>query len=251
MAQLMTSQELRQRAFEIKYLIPPAQAADIRKWAREHLDPDPNANGVEGDAYQTTSIYFDTNRFDIFHRRGSFARVKYRIRRYDCCESAFLERKLKIRDTVGKRRSLIEIEDLRRLCGEEPRNGWPGFWFHRRLLVRQLKPVCQISYLRTARVRATSCGLIRLTLDQDIRTLPMDGLAFRPSDGGICLIDGHHILELKYHRQMPAMFKILIERFRLNPKPYSKYRTAAAALGYVSEAVSRRSFKGGAGASYA
>jgi len=50
---------------------------------------------------------------------------------------------------------------------------------------------------------------------------------------------------------MPAMFKILIERFRLNPKPYSKYRTAAAALGYVSEAVSRRSFKGGAGASYA
>ena len=146
MAQRMKSQEIRQRAFEIKYLIPPAQAKDIRKWAREHLDPDPNADGAEGDAYRTTSIYFDTDRFDIFHRRGSFARVKYRIRRYGLCQAAFLERKLKIRDAVSKRRSLVEIEDLLRLCGEEPRNGWDGFWFHRRLLARQLKPVCQISY---------------------------------------------------------------------------------------------------------
>ena len=239
MTQRMKSQEIRQRAFEIKYLIPPAQAKDIRGWARVHLDADPNADGAEGDAYRTSSIYFDTHRFDIFHRRGSFARVKYRVRRYGLCEAAFLERKLKIRDTVSKRRSLVEIEDLRRLCAEEPLNGWEGFWFHRRLLARQLQPVCQISYLRTARVRATSCGPIRLTLDQDIRTLRLDSLAFRPPDGGITLTEEYHILELKYHSQMPVMFKGLVEQFALNPKPYSKYRTAAVNLGYVSGPVAK------------
>jgi len=230
---------MNQRAFEIKYLLSPAQAVEIRRWAREHLDADPNADGAEGDSYRTTSIYFDTDGFDIFHRKGSFAKIKYRIRRYGTGDLAFLERKLKIKDTVSKRRSLVEIEDLKRLGGQEPRNGWSGFWFHRRLLARRLKPVCQISYLRTARVRATLSGPIRLTMDEDIHAFPLDNLGFMPLQCGARLSKNQYILELKYHDQMPAIFKELVERFRLNPKPFSKYRTAAVALGYVAEPVAR------------
>ncbi len=251
MTQWMKFQELRQRTFEIKYLIPSVQAAAVRAWARQRMDPDPNADGTEGDVYRTSSIYYDTGSFDIFHRKGSFARVKYRVRRYDLSRFAFLERKLKVRNTVSKRRSIVEIEELQRLCGDAPQNDWAGYWFHRRLLARRLKPVCQISYLRTARVRPTSWGPIRLTMDQNIRALPLEGLAFRLPDSGIRLAEGFDILELKYHGQMPVIFKDLIETFMLNPKPYSKYRAAAAALGYISEPVPKRSLPGRPEAYYA
>jgi len=44
------------------------------------------------DEYQTTSLYFDNASYDVFNRRGSFGRSKYRIRRYGEESSAFLER---------------------------------------------------------------------------------------------------------------------------------------------------------------
>jgi len=251
MTQAKKVYEVRSRAYEVKYVIPPDRAEEIRLWSRQHLDPDPNADGGQGDGYRTTSIYFDTDRFDIFHRKGSFGRVKYRIRRYNAGESAFLERKLRIRDTVTKRRSLVGLGDLGWLCAEKAHSGWDGFWFHRRILARQLKPVCQISYLRTARVSAAPGGVIRLTLDQDIQALPLDRMAFRPPNGGVRLAQGVYILELKFHHQMPVLFKGLIERFALDPKPYSKYRTAAVALGYVAAPAATGPVKGNLETSYA
>jgi hypothetical protein len=190
-----------------------------------------------GDSYRITSLYFDTPNFDVFHRKGSFNRAKYRIRRYDLGDIAFLERKLRTRKMLSKRRSIVGIDELERLSDGEPEASWAGYWFHRRLLARGLRPACQISYDRTARVSMTSCGPIRLTVDRNLRALPLDTLAF--DDAGIRtpLSQEHHILELKFIRDMPAVFKNLVEEFALNAQPVSKYRLAVAALGYVAEPV--------------
>src|SRR5437762_9500566 len=130
--------ETREFASEIKFLVSPALAGQIRDWARGRLAPDPNAAGGSGDAYLVTSLYFDTKQFDVFHRRGSFGRSKYRIRRYGASEVAYLERKLKTRGLVSKRRTVVGLAELQRLADAEPDPGWIGYWYQQRLLARRL-----------------------------------------------------------------------------------------------------------------
>src|ERR1044071_4237055 len=97
--------ENRPFASEIKFAVNPRLGESIREWARVRLAPDPNASGEGGDGYRITSLYFDTRQFDVFHRRGSYGRSKYRIRRYGSSAVGFLERKLKTRGLVSKRRT--------------------------------------------------------------------------------------------------------------------------------------------------
>lgn len=228
------SRENREFASEIKFLISPERAEQIRSWARAGLSPDPHAGGESGDGYLITSLYFDTADFAVFHRQGSFGRSKYRIRRYGQSEIAFLERKLKTRGLLTKRRSIVKLEELERLSGDDAERDWPGYWFHRRLAARELKPVCQISYRRTARVAMTQYGPIRLTLDENLRALRAEDLKFSDRGGTLILTD-RIILELKFRYAMPAPFKYLVEEFALTPKPFSKYRLAASALELVNE----------------
>ncbi len=226
--------ETRALASEIKFLVTPGQADQIVEWARARLGADPNAAGAMGDVYRITSLYFDTDAFDVFHRNGSFGRGKYRVRRYDEAKSAFLERKLKTHNLVCKRRSKVKIRHLDRLLENSVHPGWDGDWFHRRLAVRALKPVCQVTYLRTARVSMTGNGPIRLTLDRSIRTAAVDRPQFRAIDEGVPLAGAPLILELKFRAPFPPLFEELVRGFGLAPSPISKYRTAAATLGLVS-----------------
>jgi len=220
------------RAFakEIKFLIDRSTGARIREWARARLVADPNASS-DGDGYLTTSLYLDTTEFDVFHKKGSFGRSKYRIRRYGTSDIVFLERKLKTRGSVTKRRSVIPVAELNRLTAAQPNPVWNGYWYERRLLARKLRPVCQIAYMRTARVSMTENGPIRLTLDDDLRALPAGGYIFNHSDPGVRLLEDHIILELKYRFDTPSLFKELAEEFALNPQAVSKYRIAAIAMG--------------------
>jgi len=231
--------ENREFASEIKFLVTPAIAAQIRDWAHGRLSPDPNASEKSGGRYQITSLYFDTEQFDVFHRKGSFGRSKYRIRRYGKSEVVFLERKLKTGGLLAKRRSIITLEELEQLDGDEPERSWPGFWFHRRFLARSLRPVCQISYERTARVAMTRYGPIRLTLDENLRAVPTGGLDFG-KDEGTLLSEDRIILELKFRYEMPVLFKYLAEEFALNPQPVSKYRLAVAALGLAAAPIANQ-----------
>ena len=118
--------ENREFAAELKFLVSRPLAEEIRAWARSRLSPDPNASGDSEDSYHITSLYFDTEQFDVFHRNGSFGRAKYRVRRYGASLDAFLERKLKTRGLVSKRRSLLNIGELERLSEGEPDRQWTG-----------------------------------------------------------------------------------------------------------------------------
>ena len=230
MSPSLHSRENRELASEVKFLVSPQLAEQVRQWARAHLQPDPYAGGKAGDGYQISSLYFDTPEFDVFHRRGSFGRSKYRVRRYGNSAVVFLERKLKTRGLLTKRRSVIRLEELGQLSVEEGSSSWAGRWFQRRLQVRNLRPVGQISYRRTARVAVTSFGPVRLTLDDNLTASIADRLGF-DANGGESILRDRIILELKFRYAMPAMFKYLVEEFALTPEPFSKYRYAASCLG--------------------
>jgi len=217
---------------EIKFLLDPATAARICDWARTRLERDPYGGGPFGDEYRTTSLYFDTGDRDVFHRRDSYGRSKYRIRRYDDQDIVFLERKLRTSAFLTKRRTAVPLDDLARI--EHPGSAWNGSWFDQRLTLRGLRPVCQVSYNRLARISALPSDPLRLTLDTDVRALAAARVGFNASQGcAIC--ENQVVLELKYPVGFPAMFKELVQEFRLTPARASKYRTAVSALGLIPE----------------
>jgi hypothetical protein len=224
--------ETRGCALETKFLIDASLGARIGAWARAHLSPDPHGSGSFSDEYETSSVYFDTSQYEVFHRHGSFGRAKYRVRRYGTGDQVFLERKLRRDGLLIKRRTIAPLAHLDRLeqPGSDP--AWGGHWFHRRLLLRRLRPVCQVSYHRVARTIELPEGLARLTLDSHLRALPLAHARFA-KDGAAPFFDGQMILELKYRVRVPAIFRRLIEEFALSPRAASKYRLALAALGPV------------------
>lgn len=221
--------ENRQFAAEIKFLVPADIGVGIREWARRHLTADPHGAGPHGDEYLTSTIYFDSPGYDVFHRRGSYGRSKYRIRRYNGGSEVFLERKLRRPNMLTKRRTLTPLATLAQLERAEPAD-WSGHWFHRRLLLRRLQPVCEITYHRIARGGMSPQGPMRLTLDQRLAVSAARRPAFEERSSSRSFNDGAMILELKYRSEVPALFKQLVEEFGLQPRTASKYRLGMAAL---------------------
>lgn len=232
------TRDRRPYAAELKFLVPLATADAIRTWAREHLTADPHGGGPAGDAYTTTSLYSDTPDQDVYLRWGSYGRSKYRVRRYGSSDVVFLERKLRTRALLSKRRSIVALDELPLLemdALSQPLAGlagWPGAWFASRLAMRRLGPVCQVTYERTARVTNTPYGLARLTVDTDLAARVASHWAFQVADYRPVLTT-EAIVELKFIVAMPAVFKRFIETFGLVPATVSKYRLSAEALGMV------------------
>jgi hypothetical protein len=217
-------------ASEVKFIVDADLGAGIRDWARQRLQPDPHGSGPTQDVYRITSLYLDTAARDVFHRRGSFGRSKYRIRRYQD-DHLFVERKLRMANRLAKRRTPLTFDGLPQLSNGMPAAD-PAYWFVRRLRLRRLEPVCQVVYSRTARIAEIGGSLVRLTVDDELQAAPASSYTFGP-DAGVGLLAGKVIVELKFRGYMPAQFRQLVEEFRLVPGAASKYRMAADTLGLV------------------
>lgn len=229
MLQASNTRETREAAREVKFLVTPAVAEQVLEWSRSRLAPDPYATGASGDEYRTTSLYFDTSAFAVYHRQGSFKRSKYRIRRYGSADVVFLERKLRTSTMLSKRRTTVPIEALPQLSEPGPSPHWAGHWFKQRIEARQLAPVCQVSYHRHARVGSGQYGPMRLTFDNEVRVQPCYGLQFDPP-AGVPVLETHAIIEMKYRAVLPAVLRHLVEEFSLQACAVSKYRLSLEAL---------------------
>ena len=232
MTVVVNYRETRDFARETKFLVDESLAPRLVEWARANLARDAFGSGLFGDEYTTTSLYYETPDFDVYHRRGSYGRSKFRVRRYGASDIVFLERKFRTHRLLAKRRTTVPITDLEHLAAPVPEPSWPGYWFHRRVLLRRLDPLIQMSYARVARVGMASAGPIRMTVDTDLRVLPMPDRAFIPGVG-FPLIDGHCIVELKYRLELPALFRQLVETFRIESSAVSKYRLGLSVLDYA------------------
>lgn len=225
-------------ASEVKFIIDADRATRIRAWARARLGPDPHGAGPSHDEYAIRSLYFDTEHLDVYHRRGSYARGKYRARRYGGDDGLFLERKLRTRSLLSKRRTRVALDALQALDANPLVDG-PGRWFHKRLIVRELRPTCQIAYHRMARQSPTPHGAMRLTIDDGLRARRMNELLLSEVDG-LSVAPGRLILEIKFRIELPGLFKQLIEEFALSPLPISKYRLAMDVLQGAARPTPRR-----------
>ncbi len=220
-------------AYELKFLLTEAQAGEVEAMLRDHLALDPHADPTLGSAYRVTSVYFDTPRFDVYHRAAGHRTHKFRLRRYGSDPAVYLERKSKRAGRVWKRRTAVPLAGLDGLSGTA--DDWPGAWFARQLTARGLRPVCRVTYERTAFVGAGPDGPVRLTMDRFARGLasPTAGRV-EPFDGGLPLLDRGVIVEFKFLAAMPALFKEVVAALRLAPSGVSKYRRCAAAAGLTA-----------------
>lgn len=234
MLQASETSERRQATREFKFLVDPDRATRIVAWSRAHLESDPYGTGPFADEYRTTSLYFDSAALDVYHRRGSFKRSKYRIRRYDDATVVFLERKMRTPAMLVKRRTVIPFGDVERLSMGTSDPAWEGYWFHRRISARCVRPTCQVSYRRVARVAMTDSGVARLTCDRDIRAEAARGFTFA-ADHGVDVMGGRWIVEMKFRSTLPAVFKRALEEFSLEPLVVSKYRLSLEAIAPDSE----------------
>jgi hypothetical protein len=207
----------------MKFLLPEALAHEVQGWADQRMLVDPHADPELGKAYRTTTLYLDTAQQDVFHRRGSYRRRKFRIRRYGSEPRVYLERKARSAGRVWKKRCGIAETDLLRLTtSTDP--GWEAFWFHRCLAMRRLMPSCLIRYERTAFVGTTTSGPVRLTLDRHLHCAPTLFWQVQAGQPGFPFLQGKAILELKFTMALPALFKALLHDMRLTPGSVSKYR---------------------------
>ena len=226
--------ETRVQAREIKFVVDTARAPEVQQWMRAHLAPDEYGSGPDHDQFVTSSLYFETPAFDVFHRRGSYGKSKYRVRRYGTSPIMFLERKFRTDRVLIKRRTTAAVEEFERIAGGVADPDWHGYWFHRRLLARRLQPLVQVSYARTARLGASPHGHVRMTLDFDLRVLPLPDRAFLPGTG-LPLLAGQNIIEIKYSVELPPLFREVIDRFGLQTHQVSKYRSGLALLGLAPD----------------
>jgi hypothetical protein len=216
--------------YELKFMLSREMGEQIRAWAREFMQPDPHGDPTLGHAYHVRSLYLDTPDLDVFQQKGSYARGKYRIRQYLPAGLVFLERKLKSRGIVRKRRTQTALDELA-LLSETPTEGWHGFWYQRRIEARRLQPICQIGYLRYAFVAGDPSEPLRLTLDEQMQASPTREFKFNGETDSTRVLPENSVLELKYLCDTPVLFKNLLDRFKLTPQPVSKYRSALPALG--------------------
>ncbi len=222
-------------AFELKFQISEEKARAVAAWAAQHLHLDPHADPALGHAYRVHGLYFDTPALDVFHRSPGYKRRKYRLRRYGANPLVFLEQKRKSEGKVAKRRVEVVEAELARLREAPTELDWAGQWFHRRINRRKLEPACLISYLRQAYFGHNVEGPLRLTLDRDVRSRPADGWTVAEVLDGVPRLTEQVLLELKYRKNLPALFKVLMQDFTLAPEPLSKYRLAIQALGRGGE----------------
>ena len=217
-------------AFETKFVVEHSVAVTIQNWARQHLDADPHASGGLDDGYDVNSVYLDTPNFDTFRRNPFYRRRKFRLRRYGDEATIWLELKRKRNGQVRKRRVSVTEADLSQRLAQPHDPEWDGAWFHRRLEKRQLRPVCQVTYRRFARIGTSATGPIRLTIDGDL--FANDTAEWQvPSAplSGESLLNGRRIVEFKFRDALPARFRGLIQDLQLVPTSFSKYRESVAA----------------------
>lgn len=219
-------------AHEVKFLIGRDEAASVLDWAKSRLQTDPYSRPEAGGGYSISSLYLDTTDFAVYRKKGSFGRAKFRIRRYGVSSRVFLERKLKVGDKVAKRRTDLPIHELPELDLEGVKDGErPSAWYEKRLRLRGLRVVCQISYERIAMIGSNEFGPIRLTLDEALHVARMDSPCFVDPGTGCHMLENHMILELKFRGKMPVMFRDLAQSLTLQPGAVSKYRMGLAKLG--------------------
>lgn len=213
---------------EYKFMIS-REAALLLKLRLPHvMKRDPHA-GPTGQ-YTIRSLYFDDPEFTAFYEKvsGTDNRTKYRIRCYDYKDTIFkLEKKEKkghLTRKTGQTLSLADVNTIqhspRQRCPDHPE----GLTEELRLRCMQMnaQPMVLVDYDRTPFICAD--GNTRITLDENLRTLPYNGDLFATPHAMIPVLEpGQVILEVKFDDFLPGHLSSALADIPKIPMAISKF----------------------------
>lgn len=213
---------------EYKYLIS-RQAADLLKRRLPHIMQRDAHAGPTGQ-YTIRSLYFDDLAFGAFDEKvsGVDNRTKYRIRCYNYQDTIFkLEKKEKKGHLTRKTAQTVSREDVltlqnnpRERCGDHPKGLTEELRLH--CVEKGTRPVVLVDYDRTPFVSVY--GNTRITIDENLRTIPYQGDIFAPSYPAVPVMEPDQvILEVKFDDFLPGHFSACLADIPKVPMAISKF----------------------------
>lgn len=226
--------------YEFKYLVPERLVPEIRAAVRTTSKLDKYA-GPDG-TYLIRSLYFDTDRFDLYwaNDREQADRYKMRARVYPGKTApVFLEVKRRVMDVIVKTRAAVPMDRWRDvLAGRSealealsPGTREGALNFIKRVHRHHLRPVMLVEYEREPYVSEFDT-YARLTFDRKIIIQPKEELDFEANPRRWRAVD-HTVqtrtrepvcvLELKFERRPPSWMVSFVKRLDLVRYSFSKY----------------------------
>ena len=213
---------------EYKFLISREGGWLLKQQLPRLMQRDPHA-GPNG-SYTIRSLYFDDPAFTAFHDKmsGVDHRTKYRIRCYDYQDNLFrLERKEKNGDLTRKAGEILTPEQVRAFENDPhalPPAAPGSLAEELRLLCigSGVRPVVLVDYDRSSFV--CSAGNTRITLDENLRTLPYcHDIGASPGAMISVTEPDQVILEIKFDEFLPGYLGAYFRDFPKIPMAFSKF----------------------------
>lgn len=208
---------------ELKFIVDEATVPGLLEKLATTLGPDTYGGG-DG-TYSVASLYLDTPELASFTRELP---GKWRLRRYGIEDIIHVEYKAKpAPGQVVKHRSTVKAADIDTLAiRPKPK------WFARDIEANTLRPTQLVSYTRQAYMGIVDGIDLRVTLDRDVRAVPMQNFVI-PQRGAEAkpIVDGR-VLEVKFEDAPPTGFLAGLAELGLEPMSFSKYRMAMICAGH-------------------
>ena len=222
--------------YEFKYLLNQATCAGIEDEVRHFMSFDGHVDPEFDNRYLVRSLYFDNTAADNYYEKidGIKTRHKYRIRTYGTSPAGdmpiFLEEKGRHNNRIYKHRIAVRPEDLERLTDPsrsmEMLDVYPNvaliesFVFD--VIRRRLKPRVLVDYLRRPYTSAYDMNF-RLTFDSALSAAAVNDLYPSRAVPRYLSNAGWTILEVKFHRRIPAWFHRILQAHSLRRLSISKF----------------------------
>ncbi|MFC9618999.1 polyphosphate polymerase domain-containing protein [Streptomyces sp. NPDC056930] len=235
--------------FELKYLVPVEQAAEIRDELAERMDRDLHSP-VGG--YGVWSLYYDSPQLRFYWEKieGLKFRRKLRIRHYGNLDGVTdespvcVEIKQRVNRVTQKRRITLPYGVARQLCDDRVVVGHSAkesafIQEVLELVVRlDLQPTAITGYQREALVGREADTGLRVTFDRRIRGRDRDFHFGTPTPENRFTIPPHlSVMEIKVNERTPHWITDLAARRNLNLVRISKYVQSIEAFGLAPRSV--------------
>ena len=208
------------RRFEKKYLLNASQYEEVMRKIEPYVKPD------KFFAADISSIYYDTDRYELIRRsiEKPEYKEKLRIRSYkdaDETDEVFVEFKKKLDGIVYKRRTKAVckdlLEDIRHSCFKDDQVG--NEIRYALSYYGKLNPKFYIGCTRTSYVARDDENL-RITFDRDIRYRTKN-LSLR-KDRNDKSVTEDTVMELKVKDAMPLWLTKILDECEAYPRGFSK-----------------------------
>ena len=222
--------------YEFKFPLDLRKREEVELEVANFMSFDGHVHPELHNAYYVRSLYYENDAATHYYEKidGVKERRKFRLRTYgkefEQSLPIYLEEKNRDGDRVRKHRIPIDSSHLPAFCSSERytelHEVFSGVYLVDRFLFdafrRSLKPKLLVDYVRRPYVSAYDMNF-RVTFDSVLMSAKTDSLFPPDGENWRHSFAGFTILEVKFHRRIPAWFHRIIQAHNLRRVSFSKF----------------------------